>query len=417
MDAQDARTTKGSWDRYEHYLPFLATGTSTMSKRPSLRPDEPCYIERGRGCRVWDVDGNEYIDFRNALGPITLGYCYPAIDDAIRGQLAKGILFGHPTTLEGEVAELLVEAIPCAEKVRYLKTGGEAIAAGIKVARAATGRDIVLQCGYNGWLNSLSRGGNVLPRVRQDVPRGVPLDVARLHRALPWAEQDAWEQVFAEFGGNIAAAVIAMDYHAPEKSREFLAFLRGLCTRHGAVLMIDEIVTGFRVAIGGLHEYAGVDVDLAVFSKGMANGMPISALVGKAALLDEIETATVSSTFAGESLSLAAAKACIGVYRRHDVVKHLAAMGTRLQEGLNNLFRRYDYPLASVGLPACPILTPRQRPPAKGNGDPFEPFLRAAYRNGVSLYTVTYPNFSHGAADIDEALARLSSALKEIAPV
>lgn len=416
MERMHDHNSQPSWDLYERYLPYVATGSSTMSKRPRIKPDEPCYIERGRGCRVWDIDGHEYIDFRNALGPVTLGYCFPAVDDAIRRQLEKGIIFGHPTRLEGEVAELLVHAIPCAEKVRYLKTGGEAVAAGIKVARAATGRDMVLQCGYNGWLNSLARGGSVLPRLRQDVPRGIPLDLARLHRMLPWGELAPWETLFAEAGDRVAVVVIAMDYHAPELAGDFLGAVRRLCTEHGALLMIDEIVTGFRIAVGGLHEYTDVEVDLAVFSKGMANGMPLSALVGRAELLDEMETAPVSSTFAGETLSLAAAKTCIELYHSLDVVGHLAEMGARLQDGLNRLFAEAGYPLRSIGLPHCPILAATEGNPRDDSAEAFRAFFASAYRHGVSLYTLTYPNFSHASADIDEALQRLRHAVEDVSP-
>ena len=146
-----------SWAAHRESTGFLAQGSSTSSKVPAMEGVEPAQIIRGSGCRVWDADGNEYIDFRNALGPVTLGYAIPEINAAIAEQLDRGIIYGHPHPLEGEVARLLVEAIPCAERVRFLKTGGEAIAACIKIARHATKRNTILQCGYNGWVNSLSR--------------------------------------------------------------------------------------------------------------------------------------------------------------------------------------------------------------------------------------------------------------------
>ena len=406
-------TTK-SWETFKRYLKSVSTGSSTMSKRPQYEPEEPCYIERGKGCRVWDIDGNEYIDFRNALGPVLLGYCYPEIDDAVREQLEKGMVFGHPTILEGEVAELLVELIPCAEKVRYLKTGGEAVAASIKVARSATGRDIIVQCGYNGWLNALAAGGTVLPRVRQDVPRGVPLDIARLHRSLPWGDITEYENIFNEYGDQVAAVVVAMDYARPEEAIAFMAALRDLTNKHGTLLISDEIVTGFRIAPGGLHEYAGVKVDLAVYSKGIANGMPLSAVVGKDYLMNEYNESPVSSTFSGEALSLAAAKACLQIYHHEDVVGHLNEMGALLQDGMNHLFDRHDYPLQSIGLPSCPLLVERSDPTRAADSKQLEMFLRAAYRNGVSLYLVNYPNYSCKQSDITEALTRLNSALEEI---
>ncbi len=411
MSTTNERSTETSWAKYEHYRQFVATGSGTMSKRPGLKPDEPCYIDHGKGCRVWDVDGNEYIDYRNSLGPITLGYCFPAIDEAVQAQLKKGIIFGHPSILEGEVAELLVEVIPCAEKVRYLKTGGEALAAAIKMARAATGRDLIAQCGYNGWVNSLAAGANVLPRVREDVPVGVPLELSKLHRAMPWGDLDAYEKLFAEQGDQFAAVIVAMDYLRPELAPEFLSGLRELTRKHGILLMIDEIVTGFRVAIGGLHEYCDVDIDAAVFAKGIANGMPLSVIVGKSDLMETFERAVVSSTLSGESLSLAAAKAAIGVYKEHNVVGHIAEKGAMLQDGLNELFERHNYPIQSAGHPACPPLAPCPERAEAPMPDAFPDFFRAAYQHGVSLYNVCYTNFSHAASDIQETLDRLDAAL------
>jgi len=405
------RSTRKSWDMYRRNLNVLATGTGTLSKRPRFEPEEPCYIARGKGCRVWDVDGNEYIDFRNALGPITLGYRFPAIDDAIRRQLEKGILFCHPSPLEGEVAELVVAMVPCAEKVRYLKTGGEALAAAIKAARALTGRDLVLQCGYNGWLNTLAASGSVLPNGTRAAPVGVPQALAQLHRAMPWADMAPWEEAFAQSGDAVACAVVATDYAHPEKAREFLPALRELTARHGAKLITDEIVMGFRVAVGGIHDYAGVDVDGAVFSKGIANGMPVSVIAGKADLMDQFEQAVVSSTFSGEALSLAAAKASLTTYRDNDVVGHLAMMGKRWMNGINALFEAHDIPLASVGMPACSTFVAREGADAEGVQAALDGLFRAAYAHGVSLYSVCYTTFSFTESDIDEALGRIESGL------
>ncbi|MFQ5810689.1 MAG: aminotransferase class III-fold pyridoxal phosphate-dependent enzyme, partial [Armatimonadota bacterium] len=142
-----------SWQLWREAETLIAAGTGTLSKRPTLEGDEPAYIVRGSGCRVWDLDGNEYIDYRNSLGPVTLGYCYPAVDQAIREQLERGIVFGHPHPLEVELARELVQIIPCAEKVRFLKTGGEAMAACISLARAYTRRPSIVTCGYHGWVN------------------------------------------------------------------------------------------------------------------------------------------------------------------------------------------------------------------------------------------------------------------------
>ena len=189
--------------------------------------------------------GNEYIDFRNGLGPVTLGYCVPEIDEAVKEQLEKGIVFGHPHPLEGEVAESLVEIIPCAERVRFLKTGGEAIAACIKIARNATGRNKILQCGYNDWLNCLSSEGYQPVGIASAQPdKGVPFALGALHRQLAWGKIEVWERAFSKEGKDIAAVVIASDYPRMEKGKEFLPAVRKLTEKYGSLMIMDEIVTG-----------------------------------------------------------------------------------------------------------------------------------------------------------------------------
>jgi len=384
-------------------------GSSTCSKAALYPPDEPGVIVRGKGCRVWDADGKEYIDYRNSLGPITLGYQFPAVDEAIRKQLETGIIFGHPHPLEGEVAEMVCEVIPCAERARFLKTGGEAIAACIRLARYHTGRDHVIHIGYNGWLNSLASGGRSLPgAVAETTPPGVPAALAALHHACGWNDRERLEEIFAQAGDQIAAVVVAADYARIAEGETFYPFLRELTNQHAAVLIYDEIVTGFRVALGGVQEYFGVTPDLAVFAKGIANGMPLAVYCGKAEIMEKLDKVIVSSTYAGETLSLAAAKAAITTYREQDVIGHIWRQGEKLWQGVNALFQKYGIPGAAEGFAACPFLS-------FPSNEWREKFLRAAYRNGVSLYNVSYVNFSHQEEDINETLKRLEQALRELA--
>ena len=394
--------------RLEDVIPW---GSSTCSKAATLLPEEPGVIVRGEGCRVWDADGREFIDYRNSLGPVTLGYRFPAVDKAIRKQLNSGIIFGHPHPIEGEVAELLRDAIPCAERVRFLKTGGEAIAACIRLARCHTGRDHVVQIGYNGWLNSLAKGGRVLPReTASSAPPGVPQALSDLHHVCDWNDEEAVRATFTEHGDRIAAIVVASDYENPEAGESFYPFLRQVTDRHGAVLVYDEIVTGFRVAVAGVQERFGVVPDMAVFAKGMANGMPLSAYVGKAEVMDNLREAIVSSTYAGETLSLAAAKAAIETYRSENVIAHLWAKGLRLMRGLDALFEERSLPIRMAGYACCPTF----RFDEEAAANLRERFMRAAYRAGVSFYNVAYINYSHQDADIDDTLDRLAAGLKDL---
>ena len=386
-------------------------GSSTCSKAAKWMPEEPAVIVKGKGCRVRDAEGREFIDFRNGLGPVTLGYRFPAVNQAIARQLESGIVFGHPHPLEIEVAEMLSKNIPCAERVRFLKTGGEALAACIRLARCHTGRDHVIQIGYNGWLNSLACGGRTLPGAKAaNVPPGVPEALSMLHHACDWNNCDRLESLFKEHGGQVAALVIAADYARMAEGVDFYPFARRLADRHGAVLIYDEIVTGFRVALAGVQEYFKVVPDLAVFAKGFANGMPLSAYCGKADIMNKLEKAVVSSTYAGEALSLAAAKATLETYRNEKVVAHLWRMGEMMGRGLTALFEKHNLPVCVRGLWPCPAIIFKQDAPPGF----MEKFFRAAYRNGVSLYHVYYVNFSHREKDIREALDRLEKAFQTL---
>lgn len=403
-------STKKSEDIFKRSERFLPWGSSTCSKRPKLFPEEPGTIARGEGCRVWDADGNVYIDFRNSLGPITLGYRFPAIDEAIREQLENGIIFGHPHPLEGEVAEMICEVIPCAQRARFLKTGGEAMAAAIKIARAHTRRDHIVQIGYNGWLNSVGYGASVLPGTTTKAPPlGVPKAVADLFHVCGWNQLSDVEAVFDQLPNQIAAVCVSCDYPRMALGETFLPALRALTRERDALLIIDEIVTGFRLAIGGAQERFGVIPDLSVFAKGIANGMPISVYAGSADVMSVLDMATVSSTYGGETLSLAAAKAAINAYRNEGVVDHLWRMGERMWGGLNEIFVNQGVDIRLKGAWPCPAFTGDD-----ASGPVMEAFFRRAYANGVSLYNVGYVNFSHGERDVDEALERLAKAVTEI---
>lgn len=393
------------FEQLEKYIPW---GTSTCSKRSTEAPDEPEVIVRGQGCRVWDADGREFIDFRNALGPVTLGYAIPAVNRAIINQLENGISFGYPHPLEGEVAQTICEIIPCSEKARFLKTGGEAMAAVIRIARAATGRDLVFQCGYNGWLNSLAAEGTVLPgQSASGAPPGVPEALAALHRKLTWNSIEELELSEKEHPNRIAAVVVAADYQDMEAGRIFYPLLREFCDRTGTLLIFDEIVTGFRMAIGGVQEYFGITPDLSVFSKGIANGMPLSVYCGKAKYMDVLNQAIVSSTFGGETLSLAAAREVIRIYREEPVIEHLWKTSIRMWNGFNRLCIEYGIP-AKIRHP-MPVSIFEY-----GEHNLAGKLKRALCRNGITIYTCPYVNYSHTEKDIDEALERCERALKEL---
>ena len=224
------------------------------------------FLTHGQGARVWDVDGNEYVDLVSALMPVVLGYNDPDVNYAVRNQLDKGVIFSLATELEAQLSEKLVEVIPCAEKVRFGKNGSDVTTAAIRVARAYTGRDKVIVCGYHGWqdwyIGSTTRN------------KGVPEAVQGLTYKVPYNDLDAVENLLKENPDQFAALIME-PMNVAEPAPNYLNDLKALLHKHGALLIFDEVITGFRFSIGGAQELFGVTPDLASFGKAMGNGMPI----------------------------------------------------------------------------------------------------------------------------------------------
>ena len=300
--------------------------TQTLAKGPTqhVRGVAPNYLVRGKGARVWDVDGNEYLDYNMAIGPVSLGYCYPAVDDVIRSQLDDGITFSLVHPLEVELAEMLREIVPNAESVRYSKTGCDVTSAAVRLARAYTGRKKVLCCGYHGW-HDWYIGVT-------DRNAGIPQEVLDLTHTFNYNDI---ESVIDSIDGD-TACVILEPFLFEEPRNNFLHALKEVCHEHGVVLIFDEMWTGFRVALGGAQEYFGIKTDLACFSKAVANGMPLSILTGRSEIMRLLEKDVFFfTTFGGEALSLAAARAVIQEMREKKVPEHLARQGRRLKDGYN----------------------------------------------------------------------------------
>ena len=313
---------------YKKALDLIPSTTQTLAKGPqqNVRGIAPKYLVRGKGSHVWDVDGNEYIDFNMAIGPLSLGYAYPKVDEAIKKQLEDGITFSLMHPLEVEVAELINQVVPNAESIRYSKTGADVTSAAIRVARAYTGREKVLCCGYHGWHDwyiSVT-----------DRNKGIPKSINDLTFTINYNDI---QSVKDSIDSDIAAIILEPFVFEPPKNN-FLQELRKLCDENGILLIFDEMWTGFRIALGGAQEYFGVNADMATFSKAVANGMPLSILAGKKDIMKVLdEEVFFYTTFGGEALSLAAAKATINELRDKDVPKYLAKQGKKLKDGYNHL--------------------------------------------------------------------------------
>ncbi len=303
---------------------LIPAGTQTLAKGPGQWTEgvAPKYLARGQGARVWDVDGNEYVDLIMGVGPISLGYCYPAVDEAIKAQLASGITFSLMHPLEVEVAELVREVVPNTESVRFSKTGCDATTAAVRLARAFTKRERVICCGYHGWhdwyISVTDRNAGIPEATKDQVYTFKYNDLQSLEDALD---------------ESVACVILEpMVFENPQPG--FLEGVRALCDKYGALLVFDEMWTGFRVALGGAQQRWGVRADLACFSKAIANGMPISVVCGRKDVMALCEKDVFFfTTFGGEALSLAATKATIEELRKQDVPAFLAKQGQKLREG------------------------------------------------------------------------------------
>ncbi len=315
---------------WKRALDVIPTGTQTLSKGPTQYVEgiAPKYLQRGRGSHVWDVDGNEYIDFTMGLLPVILGYSFYMTKEAIYRQLEEGITFTLMHPLEVDLAELLVEIIPCAEMARFGKNGSDVTSAAVRLARAYTGRDRVVCCGYHGWQDWYIG--------TTSWAKGIPTAVSELTSTFRYNELESLREELEKNRGEVAC-VIMEPLGMEEPEGDFLVEARELIHHHGALLIFNEIITGFRLSLGGAQEYFGVEPDLATFGKGMANGMPISAIVGRREFMEVFDEVFFSFTFGGEALSLAAAIATVDFIRGENVVEFLWRQGKKLRDLYNVL--------------------------------------------------------------------------------
>jgi len=319
---------KKSDEYYQKALNLIPAVTQTLAKGPgqNIKGVAPKYLVKGKGSQVWDADGNEYLDYLMAIGPLSLGYAYGKVDEAIKKQLEDGITFSLMHPLEVEVAELINQVVPNAESVRYSKTGADVTSAAVRVARAFTGREKILCCGYHGWHDWYI--------AVTDRNKGIPQSIQDLTFTFNYNDiQSVKDSIDSD-----TAAVILEPFVFEEPKNNFLQELRDVCTANGTLLIFDEMWTGFRIAVGGAQEYFGVKADLACFSKAVANGMPIAILTGRKDLMSLFEKDVFFfTTFGGEALSLAAAKATITELKEKNVPAQLAKQGKKLKDGYNKI--------------------------------------------------------------------------------
>ena len=319
-----------SQEHLKRALKTIPSASQTFSKSyiQHIKGISPFFIDRGKNAYVWDVDDNQYIDYLAGLLPVLLGYADEEVNEAIKAQLAKGVSFSLSTEIEAELSEMLVEMIPSAEMVRFAKNGSDVTSGAIRLARAYTGRTQIAICGYHGWHDWY------IGTTAKD--KGVPEETKKLADTFEFNNIESLKSLLEKK----QYAAIILEAEGVEKSEgDFLEDVRKLANQYGTVLVYDEIVSGFRSSLGGIQELRGVVPDLSCFGKAMGNGMPISALVGKKEIMTKMDGIFFSSTFGGETLSIAAAIACLQKYKRINGVKQINDFGSKIKDGLNGLLQ------------------------------------------------------------------------------
>ena len=392
--------------RYQHSEALLARalktiplGAQTFSKSKLQYPlgVSPYFIERGKGAHVWDVDGNQYTDFINALCAVTLGYNDPDVTTAVQEQLLDGVIFSLSHRIEMEVAEAIVEMVPCAEMVRFGKNGSDATSGAIRIARAFTGRDHIAVCGYHGWqdwyIGSTARNLGV-PQATRDLTHGFLYNDAASLYSLLKSKPDGF------------AAIILEPMNIAHPTPTFLHDVQAMARAHGAVLIFDETITGFRFANGGAQELFGVTPDLATFGKGLANGYPVSAVAGRADIMKLMEEVFFSFTFGGEALSLAAAKATLKKLVTEPVTQTMRAQGKKIIDGVIQLIAKHDVGdfLSISGDPTWSFLSIKDA----GHYSLWQIktlFMQEMFANGVLAYGTHNMSYAHGDKEVSQLLS------------
>jgi glutamate-1-semialdehyde aminotransferase len=391
---------------YERAKKIIPAGSQTFSKGVSqfVGGLAPKYLHKGKGARVWDVDGNEFLDYVMGCHPIVLGYADPDINAAVMEQLELGSTFSLMNELEVDVTELLIDTVPCAEAARFGKNGADATTVAVRVARAFTGRDHIAYCGYHGWHDWFI--------ANTDLNSGIPAFNRDLAHSFTFNDLDSLVKIFEAHPGQVAC-VIMEPLTVLEPRDNFLGRVKEVAHHYGALLIFDEIITGFRFAIGGAQEVTGVVPDLATYAKAISNAIPLSAIVGKKEYMFMLEKTFFSFTYGGDCIGLAAAKACIPKLIREQVPAHLDKVGRVLKDGYNKLAAQHGVTefTQCVGYPCRTIVTFD----GQGRFDVLEMksfFQQELLRRGILWAAYHALSWSHTMDDIHETLNAFDDTLK-----
>jgi glutamate-1-semialdehyde 2,1-aminomutase len=337
---------------------LIPGGTQLLSKRPEMFLPGlwPAYYEKAKGCEIWDLDGNSYIDMSYmGIGSCVLGYADEDVDEAVKMAIDKGSMTTLNCLEEIELAEVLCEIHPWAEMVRYARTGGEAMAIAVRIARAKTGKDLILFCGYHGWhdwylaanlADDKALDGHLLSGLE---PKGVPRALKGTAIPFGYNETKQFLSLIDKYKGEIAAVVMEpiRNYYPKD---DFLKVIRETAQKRGISLIFDEVSSGWRLNLGGAHLSLGVEPDVAVFAKAISNGYPMAAVIGRAEVMNVAQDTFISSTYWTERIGPVAALATLRKLKEHQVPKHLLKVGREVQKGWKSLARKHRLSITVSGI-------------------------------------------------------------------
>lgn len=404
---------KRSFELYEEANELIPGGVLGARKPTDFIMGEyPIFLEYGKGCRVIDVDGNEYIDFMCGYGPIILGYREEEVDDAVIRQIKeKGFCFSLTQPYQNALAKKIREYVPSAEMCIFLKTGSDATTASIRIARAYTNRIKVMRCGYHGW-------HDWCVEMKGGIPKKLYEDVFEFH----YNDLESLEKLMEEHGREVAAIIMTpLGHHLHQKMQEpkpgFLEGVREIATRYGAVLIFDEVRTCFRLRMGGAQELYGVKPDLTVLGKGIANGYAISVVAGKKEIMMAAKDKLfISSTFFPNSDGYIAALKTIEILERDNVLSVIWERGSRFLEKVRKVIAKYDTKAELSGLPPMFFIT-FEEPQAELRRAKRNDFYTQLIRRGFFFapHHHAYICFRHTEEDLDKTVEAIDESLKYVA--
>ncbi len=354
---QKGFSVRKSLEMFKEAETLIPGGSQLLSRRPIrfAYGVSPIFAERAKGAYFWDIDGNKYLDMTMAVNTLILGYCDPDVDKAVMEQLKKSTIFSILHPVEVELAQEIVKIIPCAEMVRFGKSGGEADAVAIRIARGFTERDKVVFCGYHGWHDwyiaaNLESADALNKHLLPDMPtKGIPKCLKGTAIPFEYNNLSSLKKVLEKNSKEVACVIMeASKASLPQKG--FLEGVKELAHKYGALFIFDEINTGFRLALGGAQEFYNVTPDMAVFGKDIANGYPLTAVVGRREVMQASKDMFISSTFWDDTSSMAAGLACISKIRKEKVIEHIWKMGEYYAKGCKEIVQKLGIKAELKGL-------------------------------------------------------------------